>query len=247
MRRCVILLSGCLRAASHIYAVPPFVWILKLPYLDSIFRRNSGQRPRSPGRWLRPRDWKLTETVLSSSASCLESASFFAVMAGARWHFREFINGLNLVPFENQLLAVVAVTVLASLILLRKRPALAVLVLIAESFYYLGSYNTAASAAILEARPPVVEFLKSDPQQFRIAGDGVFNANMAGTFGLQDVRGYDALTPRKYFDYMSAIDSSFPDLLARIDPPASITRESLSYPTRSQDRRSAGDRHSRTT
>ena len=48
---------------------------------------------------------------------------FVAVMAGARWHFRQFINALNLVPFENQLLAVVAVTVVASLILLRKRPA----------------------------------------------------------------------------------------------------------------------------
>src|SRR5262249_17006491 len=39
----------------------------------------------------------------------------------------------------------------------------------------------------------------------------------------------DALTPRKYFDYMSAIDSSFPDLFARIQAPEGITNETLSY------------------
>ena len=213
-----------------IYAVPPFVWILNVPYLDAIF----------PPKFWAPATFSGAMVAATALEAYRNGAFkfrilsgvgilFVAVMAGARWHFREFINALNLVSFENQLLAVVAVTVVASLILLRKRPELAMLILIAESFYYLGSYNTAAPAAILRARPPVVEFLKSDPQQFRIAGDGVFPANMAGTFGLQDVRGYDALTPRKYFDYMSAIDSSFPDLLARIHPPTSITRESLSY------------------
>jgi hypothetical protein len=213
-----------------IYAVPPFVWILKVPYLDAIFPPKFWATATFSGAMVAATGLEAYRTgALKFRILSGVGILFVAVMTVARWHFREFISALSLVSFENQVLVVVAGTVVVSLILLRKLPELAVLVLIAESFYYLGSYNTAASTAILEARPPVVEFLKKDPQQFRIAGDGVFPANMAGTFGLQDVRGYDALTPRKYFDYMSAIDSSFPDLFARIHPPESITNETLSY------------------
>jgi hypothetical protein len=36
-------------------------------------------------------------------------------------------------------------------------------------------------------------------------------------FGLEDVRGYDAITYLPYFQFMSRIDPSFPDLASRID------------------------------
>jgi hypothetical protein len=150
--------------------------------------------------------------------------------------------------FENQLLAAVAVTVVASLIVLRKaartggtRPECRELLLpgfVQHNGVGRGIGSPAAGGG---------SFSRAIRSSSASPAMGVLPANMAGVFRLQDVRGYDALTPRKYFDYMSAIDSSFPDLMARIIhrllSPANRCRIAIL----SHDQSSAGDLHSRTT
>jgi len=116
----------------------------------------------------------------------------------------------------------------ASLAVLRWRPAWTPLVAFAELSLYLFNYNPAMPRDLLYPVTPAIQFLQADHSKFRIMGDGVLPANTAAIFGLEDVRGYDAITYLPYFQFMSRIDPSFPDLAARIDlQPGGLTRATL--------------------
>jgi hypothetical protein len=145
------------------------------------------------------------------------------------WGFRDFIGALHLGRFELGVAVKLAVVLAASLAVLRWRPAWTPVVAFAELSLYLFGYNPAMPRELLYPVTPAIQFLQQDHSRFRIMGDGVLPANTAAIFGLQDVRGYDAITYLPYFQFMSRIDPSFPDLAARLDfqPGRAITRGTL--------------------
>ncbi|GAB4108823.1 MAG: hypothetical protein Kow001_07490 [Acidobacteriota bacterium] len=76
------------------------------------------------------------------------------------------------------------------------------------------------TAESLYPPPAVLEDLTGNPP--RIYGlDNVFFPNSASVFGLQDVRGYDVMTPRRLFRLMQRVDPALGDAwswLMRFDP-----------------------------
>ncbi|MCS6773798.1 MAG: oligosaccharide flippase family protein [Thermoflexales bacterium] len=91
---------------------------------------------------------------------------------------------------------------------------------------YVG-FNPAVDPALLKHTPEAIAFLQRDQEgQWRFtayepAGSPAFkpmNMNMAWSFGLQDIRGYDSIIPRQYADYMRAIEPQGDLLYNRIGP-----------------------------
>lgn len=224
-----------LASLGIIYRLPPLSWVMALPYLRTVYVNKFWASGVFAGAMLAAKglDFLQTRAVPARSAGnqaagldrpsrgyflvfCSLAAVSALTLFGARWYFRDFITALHLQSFENGVLLCFGLFLVLAVVVLRLRPALAVAVVVIESFVYLGHYNVAAPAALLYPRPPLVDFLKRDPAPVRIMGNGVLPANTATVFGLDDVRGYDAITPWPYFRYMTAIDSSFPDLYSRL-------------------------------
>ncbi len=212
-----------------IYRVPPVAWFLQLPYLRTVYVTKFWASAAFAAAMLAAFAWdELDRGHIRFRALYFLSALFGLALLLARWHFRALISALGLASFENFVLARFAFFLALGLLALRFGRPLAVVVLLVESYVYLGRYNTAAPAALLYPRTPVVDFLSRDPERARIMGDGVLPPNTANVFRLEDARGYDAITPSIYFRYMTAIDSSFPNFLARLDLGArSLNRETL--------------------
>ncbi len=89
--------------------------------------------------------------------------------------------------------------------------ALAALLLVADLWWVGHGFNTAADPAILEIEHPLVEFLQSDPEPYRITvfdtrSAKPFIANVGMYYDLQDIRGYDSIIPKRYTDYMGLIE-----------------------------------------
>lgn len=218
-----------LGSLAFIYRVPPLAWLLQLPHLRTIFVTKFWAGATFAGAMLAAFAWDdFLERRIRFSLLLLLSLAGGLLLLFARWHFRDFINALGLVSFENWVLLKFGFFLALSLLALRFRPSLAVVVLLVESYVYLGRYNTAAPVSLLYPRTPVVDFLRRDPERARIMGDGVLPPNTSAVFGLEDVRGYDAVTSWAYFRYMTAIDPSFPDLWPRLNLNAAApNRETL--------------------
>ncbi len=219
-----------LASLGFIYRVPPLAWLLELPHLRTIYVSKFWATATFAGAMLAAYAWEefAQRRIRPVVVFCLLPSAFCLLLLGARWHFREFISALNLSSFENWVLARFVFFLALALLTLRFRPSLAVLLVVVESYAYLGRYNTAAPAALLYPATPVVDFLRRSPERMRIMGDGVLPPNTAAVYGLEDVRGYDAITPWSYFRYMTAIDSSFPDLSAHMNlGPQPLSRETL--------------------
>jgi len=216
---------------GFIYAVPPFAWVLQLPIVRSMFVTKFWATATFAGAMLGANGldsyrrggtgWRILVALLG--------AFFIAIAIAARWYFRAYIDAMGIAYFQDEVLIALMLSVLLSIAALRRRPGLAIVLVMAESYYYLGSYNTAAPVSLLFPRTPVIDFLSRNSEPFRIMGAGVLPANTAGVFGLEDVRGYDAMTPRRYFEYMASIDSSFPDLHLRLGSQVELGKGALSY------------------
>ena len=108
---------------------------------------------------------------------------------------------------------------------------LAILVLVGDLFILGHGFNPAADPRILKIEPPVVSFLKSDPELYRITTFDTrsakpFEANQGMYFDLQDIRGYDSIIPKRYTDYMSLIEEQgeLPyNRIARLRYPSSLS------------------------
>ena len=208
-----------LASLGLIYRVPPLGWLLELPFLRTIFVTKFWASATFAGAMLAAsgldelRAGRLPPWLY---ARVLPAVFCFSV-ALVFWNFSDFIHALHLETFEAWVAGTFAVSLLLAVVVLRWRPALAAALLFVECAVYLGAYNTAAPVELLFPRPAVVHFLKKDPERFRIMGDGVFPANTAAVYGIEDLRGYDAITYRLYFEYMTSMDSTFPDLAIRLD------------------------------
>lgn len=111
-------------------------------------------------------------------------------------------------------------------LLVRYAPALSIGVLALDLNLGFVGFNPAVDPALLRYTPPAIAFLQQDRELWRFtayepAGSAAFkpmNMNMAWSFGLQDIRGYDSIIPRQYADYMRAIEPQGDLLYNRIGP-----------------------------
>ncbi len=207
-----------------IYRVPPMAWLMSLPHLRTIYVSKFWAAITFAGAMLaagalddyRERRFPVLWTAVTAG---LCAAAVF-------WTFHEFIVALHLERFEAWTALKLAIVLVASVTTLRWRPVLAPLVLFADLSLYLFGYNPAITHDLYFPSTPAIEFLRRDGDRFRVAGDAL-PANTSAMFGLEDVRGYDAMTYLPYFEYMSGIDPSFPDLRARLDLAHPINRATL--------------------
>ena len=100
---------------------------------------------------------------------------------------------------------------------------IAALALLAADLLLFGyGFNPAADPKLAEFKPPVVDFLQSDPDLYRFTTlewhDRTFNANVGMYYGLYDVRGYDSIIPKQYTEYMGLIEHQGQLLYNRISP-----------------------------
>lgn len=95
--------------------------------------------------------------------------------------------------------------------------------LVVDLFLVGYGFYPRADPAILETVPPVISFLQSDREPWRLTtyiapGEKPLNANGAMLYGLEDVRGYDSIIPRQYVDYMGLVETQDELLYNRIAP-----------------------------
>jgi Bacterial membrane protein YfhO len=204
-------------ALCLIYRIPPLTWLLELPYLRVVFANQFWVAVAFSGAMLGAYglDEHLHGRIPKSFLFVVLPLVLCVVILFARWHFSDFISALQLSRFETAVLMKFIVSLFLTLIVLRRRPKWTAAVVFAECVLYLVMYNTAAPAALLYPRPPVVDFLKKDPARFRIMGDGVLPPNTAAIYGLEDLRGYDAVAPMPWFRTMEGVDPDFSDFLSR--------------------------------
>ena len=112
---------------------------------------------------------------------------------------------------------------------------LALLVLILDVFVFGYGFNPATDPALLDFKPPVVEFLQQDKDLYRITtynapDEKTFNANVGMFYGLSDTRGYDSIIPRQYTDYMGLIYAQSELQYNRIAPIYTDHRQALDSP-----------------
>ncbi len=115
-----------------------------------------------------------------------------------------------------------------------RRWTLAALALLALDLWLAsGRFNAQADSALLNVKPPALQFLQTQAGQElgRVASlesavtSKTLNANLAWLHGLQDVRGYDSIIPRQYVRFIEAIEPQGQLLYNRISPfydPASL-------------------------
>lgn len=216
-----------LASLAIVYRIPPLTWLMDLPHLRTIFISKFWISATFAGAMLaaaaldeyRARRFSLLWTSLGT-------AGFAAFVF---WFFRDFIVALHLERFEVSTAVKLAMSIAAAVVILRARPALAAVVAFAELSMYLFNFNPATPRELYYPVTPAIAFLQQDHEKFRIMGDGVIPASLAGVFGLEDVRGYDAVTYQPYFQYMTRIDPGFPDLASRLSltPSPTIDRGTL--------------------
>ncbi|MBI5879921.1 MAG: flippase [Chloroflexi bacterium] len=102
-------------------------------------------------------------------------------------------------------------------------PLAAAALVVADLFIAGNGFYTAADPALLKFTPPAVQFLQQDKSLFRIAtldkpGEKVFNANVGMFYGLQDIRGYDSIIPKQYYDWISLVETQGELIYNRIAP-----------------------------
>lgn len=92
-----------------------------------------------------------------------------------------------------------------------------------DLLHFASGFYPANDPALLDYRPPVVEFLKADTTLWRLTtydpdGRKTFNANAGWLYHFQDVRGYDSLFSHSYREYLETIDTQDELLYNRISP-----------------------------
>ncbi|MBI3942871.1 MAG: oligosaccharide flippase family protein [Chloroflexi bacterium] len=104
-------------------------------------------------------------------------------------------------------------------------PALLAAVLGADLLITGWGFNPAVNPQLAEIVPPSVTFLQDQQQQqtapFRVTtygDDKLLNPNVLMLHGIQDIRGYDSIIPKRYVDLVSALDEQRWLLYNRIGP-----------------------------
>jgi hypothetical protein len=102
--------------------------------------------------------------------------------------------------------------------------------IVLDLFVFGYGFNPAAEPKLLDFVPPVVDFLRSDEELYRITSFDTqskkpFPANVGMFYNLSDVRGYDSIIPKQYADFMGLIEEQTElqfNRIARIRSPESL-------------------------
>jgi len=184
--------------------------------------------------------WPLLEPRLSNS---LSNSLILGNAFGDAQAFFSY-EGLNVLHLAFMLLIIGAILQLAlrsrtGFALARRWNIIAVALLAIDLLSVWSGFNPSLDPALLKHQSSVINFLQSQPNrdQWRITAytpsdqktsDRLLNANMAWSYDLQDIRGYDSIIPKAYVDYMGAIEPQNQLLYNRIAP--LFTRQSLESP-----------------
>jgi uncharacterized membrane protein YfhO len=86
-----------------------------------------------------------------------------------------------------------------------------VIALTAFDLFFIGrSFNPTIVPQDIFPRPDAIRFLEQDESLFRITGTNmILYPNTSMIFGLQDVRGYEAVVPRRYMALINRIPGHF--------------------------------------
>jgi hypothetical protein len=204
-----------LGSLAIVYRIPPLSFLLELPYLRTIFVSKFWISATFAGAMLAA---AALDEYRRRRFSLVWAAGLAVLCSGwAFWAFRDFFVALRIERFEIAAAAKLALSLAAALAVLRWRPALASVIAFAELSMYLFGFNPTTPRELFYPVTPAIAFLQQDHERFRIMGDAVLPASLAGIFGLEDVRGYDAITYWPYFQYMTRLDPAFPDLASRLN------------------------------
>ncbi|UCF37987.1 MAG: hypothetical protein JSU96_03755, partial [Acidobacteriota bacterium] len=128
------------------------------------------------------------------------------------WHYSEFLSQLDPagIAVRNGLicLGLLAATVVILLFVPgRWRAGLLVTLVLVDLSFFSWGLNPRGSREALYPQPEINQLLVGERP--RIYGfQGAYTPNSNQVFGLQDVRGYDVMTPTRLFRYMQKIDPS---------------------------------------
>ncbi|MDW8101428.1 MAG: oligosaccharide flippase family protein [Anaerolineae bacterium] len=108
-------------------------------------------------------------------------------------------------------------------------------IIAADLLWAWWGFNPASDPTLLQFTPPVVNFLKSDPELYRITsfnlpGEKTFWPNVGMLFGIHDVRGYDSIILKQYARFMELLSPQWDLLYNRISPIYTPFREALNSP-----------------
>jgi len=150
------------------------------------------------------------------------AAVLLATLAAARFHYRAWLPTAAHDQAQREALHEVVWLLLAVLIGLawlasgraRRLALLTTAALVLLPIYrYALPFNSVVPASIDFPRPPALEALRARPGWFRAAALGaVLPPNAAALYGLKDVRGIDALTPRRYESFLRRADPASANL-----------------------------------
>ncbi|MGB9776078.1 MAG: YfhO family protein [Anaerolineae bacterium] len=103
-------------------------------------------------------------------------------------------------------------------------PLAAVVLTFLDLFLVGRSFNPTVAPEEVLPTPGAIQFLQQDHSIYRVCGTGlILYPNVGMIFGLQDVRGYDTVVPRRYMALMDRLDGYyqyyFHSLFTRADTP----------------------------
>ena len=135
---------------------------------------------------------------------------------------RAFVSSLSLQSYEIRNFVILLVLGILCLVIffLHSRGILgregfcwALLAITSADLYWFGHiYNAAAVRQEMPGTPSAILQLPEDANQYRVLGiKNVLPPNTSILYGLADVRGYDAMTPRRYFDFLSRSQAGYAD------------------------------------
>lgn len=179
----------------------------------------------------------LTKAAFKTSLVC---AAVAAVAGGVYLQFRDFVTALHLEAYEKKNFAILAILLVATFMIvwahatlrIRKPVICAALIALAyiDSFMFGHSYNAAPLKSQIPPAPPAIVKLQDDLKNYRVLGiHSVLLPNTSMLYGVADIRGYDALTPGRYFNFLSKILPDYADFLRTLDLSGNpeITRSTL--------------------
>ncbi len=156
----------------------------------------------------------VADRVLSRSnlaqAAFASGQMFFSYEARNLFLFFAFLTGAGVV-------------ILLALRRWRWWPAATIALLVIDLFCIGYGFNPRSDPKLLAETPPAVAFLQQDKDIFRVGtldlpDQKLFNQNSLMPYGIQDIRGYDSIIPRRYTEYMNMIEGQGELLYNRISP-----------------------------
>ena len=89
---------------------------------------------------------------------------------------------------------------------------LAIALIAADLLIASGGFNPAVDPALLDFTPPAITWLQNQPGEWRyttyedpVTSPHLLNANSTMRYGLDDVRGYESIIPKRYVDFMERL------------------------------------------